>query len=241
MLQGQGVAIPGTVATLNEWSVYLRVSRTFHWGQAGGVADLAAYAARQTPLKGSVEGFVMERLADGNRPAEGVTVSIEQFGVAVTGADGHFRFPEVPEGPHKIALALHELPAEFDVGNTIESALLVFPGKLSRSDFDVVRLTSVRGTLAGPKGVPVEEIVVRMLPGEHYTTPDSDGVFHFYNMRAGTYTFTVDEKTLPRFAVLNQPDGVSVPVQVGDEAPAVALSFEIRQPEKPVRNVLERN
>jgi hypothetical protein len=239
VLQGQGVAIPGTVAALNEWSVYLRVSRAFHWGVAGAGADLAAYAARQTPLKGSVEGFVMERLSDGNLPAEGVTVSIDQVGVAVTGADGRFRFSEVPEGPHKIGLALHELPAEFDVGKHVESALLVFPSRLSRADFDVVRLASLQGTVTGPKDVPVEEIVVRMQPGELYTTPDSEGIFHFYNLHAGTYSIALDEKTLPEFGVVSEPAAISVPVQAGEMLP-VHFRFEIHPPEKPVRNVLEK-
>ena len=40
--------------------------------------DLAQYARDQAPLKGIVEGDVMERLADGDQPAEGVTVTIDE-------------------------------------------------------------------------------------------------------------------------------------------------------------------
>jgi hypothetical protein len=240
VLQGQGVFVPGTLADLNQWSAYLRVSRRFHWGKAGAVADLAQYAAGKTPLKGSVEGFVLERLAAANFPAEGVTVVVDHAATAITDADGHFRFPEVAEGSHNVALALHELPAEFDVGKTSESAVLVLPSRLSRADFDVVRLGSIRGMVTGTKGVAVEEIVVRMSPGEQYTTPDAEGHFTFYNVRAGTYVLAVDAKTLPEFGVLNEPGGVSVLVQSGAEAPAVNFAFEIHKPEKPVRNVLDK-
>jgi len=240
VLQGQGVFVPGTLAALNQWSIYFRMSRKFQWGKAGAPEDLAQYAARQTPLKGSVEGFVMERLAAGNYPAEGVTVSIDQALTAMTDADGHFRFPSVAEGRHRVALALHELPAEFDVGKNTESALLVVPSKLSRADFDVIRLATLRGRVTGPKGVGVAGIVIRMLQGEQYTTPDAEGNFSFYNLRAGTYTLAVDQQTLPEFGVLNQPNSVSVSVPAGVDAATVTFGFEIHKPEKPVRNVLEK-
>src|SRR5207244_3801162 len=116
-----GVFIPGTLAALNQWSMYFRLTRRFSWGQAGAPSDLAQYAASKTTLKGSVEGFVMDRLAGGNHPAEGVTLSIDQALTAMTDADGHFRFPEVPEGSRRVVLALHELPAEFEAGKSTES------------------------------------------------------------------------------------------------------------------------
>jgi hypothetical protein len=78
-------------------------------------------------------------------------------------------------------------------------------------------------------------------PGDRYTTPDMEGNFSFYNMRVATYTLAVDQKTLPDFAVLNQPNNVSVSVQTGAEAAPVTFGFEIHKPEKPVRNVLKKN
>jgi len=99
--QGQGVFVPGTLAAPNQWSIYFRMSRKFQWGKAGAPADLAQYATRQTPLKGSVEGFVMELLPAGNYPAAGVTMSIDQVLTAITDADRHFRFPSVAEGRTK--------------------------------------------------------------------------------------------------------------------------------------------
>ena len=129
VLQGQGVFIPGTLAALNQWSIYFRVVRKLKWGAPGAAGDINAYALRQAPLKGSVEGFVME----GDQPAEGVSVNVDGR-VAVTDAEGRYHFPDVPEGPCNVSLALHELPAEFDPGNITETLVLVRPDKLSRAD-----------------------------------------------------------------------------------------------------------
>jgi len=239
VLQGQGVFIPGTLAALNQWSIYFRIIRKFNWGKAGVVGDLNQYAIRQAPLKGSVEGFVMERLAEGNHPAEGVSVSIDGR-VIVTDAEGRFRFPDVPEGTHKVALALHELPPEFDPGTITESTIAVHPDKLSRADLDVIRLAFIQGKVIAPKDVPVENVVIRMLPGERYTTPDNEGNFYFYNLREGEYEVVVDKNTLPQFAVMNRIERVSVSVKVGRQPEPVSFQFEIRAPQKPVRRVLDK-
>jgi hypothetical protein len=186
-----------------------------------------------------VEGFVMERLAEGNRPAEGVSVSIDGR-VIITDAEGRFRFPDVPEGIRKVALALHELPAEFDPGKITVSTVTVQPDKLSRADLDVIRLAFIQGKVIAPKDVPVENVVIRMLPGERYTTPDNEGNFYFYNLREGEYEVVVDKNTLPQFAVMNRIERVSVSVKVGRQPEPVSFQFEIRAPQKPVRRVLDK-
>jgi hypothetical protein len=147
---------------------------------------------------------------------------------------------DVPEGAHKVELALRELPADFDPGKITENGILFHPSKLSRADLDVIRLASIRGKLTGPKDVPVDSIVIRMLPGERYTTPDTDGNFSFYNVHEGEYALAVDEKTLPEFAVMSQPDRISVAVHVGGAPEPVAFGFKINKPEKPIRRVLEK-
>jgi hypothetical protein len=234
------VFIPGTLAALNQWSTYFRMSRRFHWGKGGSLTDLSRYSLDQAPLKGSVEGFVMERLSASNRPADGVPVMLDQDRTVNTDADGRFRFAAVAEGSHKVELALRELPAEFDPGKNVGNTVLVYANKLSRADFDVIRLDSIQGKVAGPKDVAVESIVIRMSPGDRYTTPDAEGYFYFYNVREGIYALTVDEKTLPEFASMNRPNSVSVAVHVDGQPQPVIFGFEIHKPEKPVRKVLEK-
>jgi len=240
VLQGQGVFVPGTLAALNQWSIYFRMSRKLQWGKAGMVADLGQYAIARVPLKGSLEGFVMERLIAGNRPAEGVPVSLDGSRTAVTGADGRFHFSEVPEGAHNVGLALLELPADFDPGPNKEKGVVVYPNKLARSDLDVIRLVSLQGKVSGPPDVPVENIVIRMAGTQRYTTPDSDGNFYFYNLREGDYTLAVDQKTLPEYAVMDQPDSISVTALQGRAAEPVNFRFEVHAPEKAVRKVFEK-
>jgi hypothetical protein len=239
VLQGQGVFIPGTLAAFNQWSMYFRLIRRLNWGKSGPVGDLNQYLVVKAPLKGSVEGFVMVRLAEGNRPAEGVPVSIEGRTVS-TDAEGRFRFPDVAEGARKVELALRELPAEFDPGKVTVNTVLVRPGKLSRADLDVMRLTFIQGRMTAPTDVPVDGIVIRISPGDRYTTPDLEGNFYFYNLREGEYELAVDKTTLPEFAVMDKSDRVSRSVRVGRELEPVTFEFEIRKPQKPVRRVLEQ-
>jgi hypothetical protein len=242
VLQGQGVFIPGTLTDLNQWSMYFRMTRSFNWGKAGGMVDPAKYTASvAAPLKGSVEGFVMERLSGGNIPAEGVPVILDQGRTVTTDADGRFQILDVPEGVHKVELALRELPSEFDPGQNTGTTVVVRSNKALRVDLDVVRLATIQGRLTGPKDVPLDSIVIRMLPGTRYTTPDTDGSFSFYNMREGSYEIAVDLRTLPEFGLLNTAERISVAVQLdGKAAEPVAFGFEIRKPVKPVRKVLEK-
>ena len=65
--------------------------------------------------------------------------------------------------------------------------------------------------MSGPKDVPLEDIVIRMLPGERYTTPDSEGAFYFYNLREGNYELVLDKMTLPEFAVMDQSERIPCP------------------------------
>jgi hypothetical protein len=77
-----------------------------------------------------------------------------------------------------------------------------------------------------------------MLPGERYTTPE--GAFFFYNLREGDYELVLDKTTLPEFAVMDQAERVSVSVKVGRQPEPVNFPFEVRPPQKPVRNVLDK-
>ena len=94
--------------------------------------------------------------------------------------------------------------------------------------------------MSGPKDVPLEDIVIRMLPGERYTTPDSEGAFYFYNLREGNYELVLDKMTLPEFAVMDQSERTSVSLKAGRQPEPVNFRFEVRLPQKPVRNVLDQ-
>ena len=233
VLQGQGVFIPGTLAALNQWSTYFRAVRNFHWGVAGA-GDVNAYALKRAPLKGSVEGFVMERLAEGNRPAEGVSVVVDGR-AAVTDAEGRFQLTGVPEGDRKVLLALHELPAEFDPGKIIETMAIVHPDKPSHAELGCHRAGFHSGKSDGAEGCTGGEHCHSHAAGRavHHSGRGL-GNFYFYNLREGEYELVLDKKTLPEFAVMSQVERVPVSVKVGRQPEAVNFQFEIKLPQKPV-------
>jgi hypothetical protein len=90
------------------------------------------------------------------------------------------------------------------------------------------------------RDVPGDSIVIRILPGEPYTTPDTEGNSSFYNVHEGEYALAVDEKTPPEFPVMSQPDRISVAVHVGGAPESATFGFKINKPEKPVRRVPEK-
>jgi hypothetical protein len=241
VLQGQGVFVPGSLATLNQWSLYFRISRRFHWGKAGDAGDIGLYALAKAPLKGWIEGFVKQQTDEGNLPAEGIIVSLDQDRTVTTDADGRYRFAEVPEGIHAVGLSMEELLADFDPGPDNRHMVAVHADRPSRSDLDVVPLVTVPGKLTGPADVPLEEVVIRIAPAGRYTTPDAAGDFYFYNLHEGKYTITLDEKTLPEFAVLTTPGSVETVAAPGAAANPVTFRFEVHEPQKPVRKVLKES
>ncbi|HEY2014073.1 MAG TPA: hypothetical protein VGH38_11270 [Bryobacteraceae bacterium] len=240
VLQGQGVFVPGTLAALNQWSIYFRMTRKFSWGKAGSVSDMTQYAIRTAPLKGSIEGFVMQRLLEGNGPAEGIAVSLDRSRTILSDAEGRFHFSDVPEGPHKVSLSTEELLADYDPGPNKEKTIAVSPNKLTRADLDVIHLSSIHGRVTGPPDVAVDNIVIRMTPTERYTTPDRSGNFHFYNLHEGDYELAIDGRSLPEYAVIRSADRISIHVVSGRQPEPVRFEFELHKPEKTVRKVFEK-
>ena len=241
-LQGQGVFVPTILASMNQWSLYVRMTKRLHWGAQMPIETLSssgAYNAVAIPgaqLKGTVEGFV--KSAD-NRWAEGIPIAIDSSRIATTDNAGRFRFENVPEGAHQIAIALESLPAEFDPGKNREATIVVKPGKAVRADFDVVVVGfAVQGTVTGPKDVSLESILVRLNPVGRFTTPDKAGKFAFYNVSAGTYEVEFDPKSLPEHGILTTPQKVPVEVKPAQDHPMVEFGFDIRIPPKPVKKII---
>jgi hypothetical protein len=239
VLEGQGISVPGTLATLNQWSLYFSINRRFRWGKAGTAPDMTQYAIRQTPLKGGIEGFVREQEGRGDLGVEGITVALDAGRTAVTDPAGHYRFSDVAEGVHRVALSTDELLADFDPGPHQQTSILVGSGKLVRTDLDVIRLATIRGTVSGPPGAELARIVVRLAGTDSYTTPDGSGVFHFYNLHQGEYTVVLDQKTLPSGAKTISPLSASVTLK-SSEPPSVHFAFEVHETEKVVRRVFEK-
>lgn len=239
VLGGRGIGVATTLAGLNRWNFYFRIAKTFSWGGPLGDGGLDRYVLAQIPLAGSVEGFVGVQYREGVRFTAGIPVSLDESRTVCTGEDGRFRFSDVPEGPHKVSIAWKELPAEYDVA-TGEGAVVVQPRRVARTDLGVFPLTRLAGAVRGPDSSPAENILIRLLPTDRYTTTDAGGAFSFENLREGDYELEIDRATLPEHAVLTTPLRVPVSVHAGRELAPAGFRFEIRKPEKPVRKVFAK-
>ena len=233
-----GLGMNTQLAGFNQWSVYARVSKHFHWGkdlrERGGIAE---YAAARAPLVGSVQGLVMEQSLNGSRPAAGVAVSLAHFRTAVTDASGHYQFSAVPEGIYEVGLDMEQLPADYEPGPAPQARVSVEPRAIARADFSVVRLTYLTGRIVGPSGTPVENAVIRLVGTNRYTTPYQDGSFAFYNLHEGEYEVVFDEQMLPEGYLLASPARVRV-VASSTNPTAAQIEFELKL--KPVQEKLVR-
>ena len=230
------------LAAFNQWSVYARVAKHFHWGkELPGGGDIEQYAAAHAPLVGSVQGLVMEQSLNGSRPAAGVPVSLAHFRTAVTDASGRYQFSAVPEGPYEVGLDMEQLPTDYEPGPATMARVSVEPRAIARADFTVVRLTYLTGRIVAPAGTLLENAVIRLAGTNRYTTPYQDGSFAFYNLREGEYEVVFDEQTLPDGYLLASPARVRV-LASSANPPAAEIRFELKlkpPQEKPVHEILQ--
>ena len=82
---------------LNQWSLFIRMTRQFAWEGSGGQEDLDRYTLEQIPIVGIVEGFVRIQTREGILPATGVAVSVDDARFSLTDENGHYRLANVPE------------------------------------------------------------------------------------------------------------------------------------------------
>ena len=237
-LAGASPAAVGLAAT-QQWSFYFRLAKQIRWGAGLPAENPGQFIVKAAPLAGAVEGIVRIMALAGAVGAPGIPVSLDGGRQAVSGADGHYIFENVPEGVHDVALSLTELPADFDPGARPNTRVTVQPRRTARADFEVLPLVAVAGKVSGPQDAPLGGVVIRMAPGNRYTVTADDGSFHFYNVREGECVLAVDPKTLPVGGAFRSPGIVSVPVRVGTVPPAIEFQFTVQSTEKPIRKVLE--
>ncbi len=240
----QNLALDPVLNRFNQWSFLFRVSRTFGWGAALPPMGLDQFTARRIPITGSVEGVVWVLNATGRQPAEEVTIALESGRSAVTDRQGRYRFDGVAEGEHIATLDMEALPAHYNPGPNAKARVVIGPRKVARADFEVYSLGGIAGTVTARPGSgfeSLEGIVVRLEPGDRYTTTSRDGGFAFYNVPEGAYQVRIDPKTLPPDAVIAGPDARPVEMRSGTAGSAVVLEIERKAAarERPTRRVFD--
>ena len=240
VLQGGGIPISDNLAELMQWSLFVRVTRQIRWNGGLPAEAVNQLAGTAVPLLGSVEGVVRLKRLAGDSVAPGIPVTLDGNRSTTSGADGRYRFDDVPEGEHVFKLDPAALPAEYDPGPVSQAKLQVQPRKMARVDFNVLPLATLEGRVIGTEGAALEGVVIRMVPGSRYTMTDTEGRFAFYNVREGDFEIVLDPKTLPENGVLKSAASIPVVFRVGTPLPALLFQFEVTSQQKTIRKVLDK-
>jgi hypothetical protein len=239
VLQGGGVPLAGDLSALMQWSLFFRLTKRLTWG--GGLPSEAIdqYVAKAIPLAGTVDGVVRSRTLAGAAPVSGIVVSLDGGRTATTSEAGIYHFADVPEGAHDVSLAAADLPADLDPITPGSTRVLVQPRRVARADFEVTPLSFFEGHVTGPEKATLEGILIRLLPGDRYTTTSADGRFAFHNVREGDYNVVLDPQSLPPGGRISSPSSIPQLIRAGVPAPEVEFQFLVVSTEKPIRKVLE--
>jgi hypothetical protein len=239
LLESRGIPYPIVLSGFNQWSCFVRLTKSLHWGGPMPSQGLEQWAAERLPIAGTIEGLAIEVSRTGNRPAPGVTIRLDENRTTVTDAAGRYRFTDVPEGEHTLALEMRSLPAEYQPRSPAAMRVSVRARAATRQDFQLTRLADLCGKVQAPPGFALEAIVLVLEPGGLRTTPEADGNYCFYNVPEGPYEIQIDHKSLPDGLQVEGPDRIPVLLEQLSAGPAPVFRLESRPaPAKPVRRIL---
>ncbi len=242
VLSSQGIPLDSTLSRFNNWILYIRVTQHFGWGEQLSL-DTRGQVQRQAPLVGTLAGFVKLRTMEGEFGAADVYVTLDSGIQAKTNSAGSFVIPKVSEGVHTVALNLERLPASMDPTGQTQALVAVSPEKTTGLEFRVRPLQTFTGAVRDVSHhPPAEGVVIRLLPGNQYTTTDLSGRFAFGNLAEGNYTAELDERSLPEYAHLTTASRLPVMVRYGRAAPEIEFDYQIiSPPSKPVQEIVLGN
>jgi hypothetical protein len=156
----------------------------------------------------------------------------------LSGETGVFVLPDVPVGAHRIALAVRDLPADYDPGPLFEAMVQVDPGRSAAVTLEVWRLGSIRGTVASADAGCRESGRLHLEPSGRYTTSDADGEFSFDNLREGEYDVSFEAAPGPAACALRGPAEQRRQVRADIPTPQVQFELQAIEISKPVRRIV---
>ena len=240
VLQTHGVAVADILNDFNQWSFFVHLSHRAQWGAALPEGEFASNHV----VYGSIEGFVFEE-GGGTQGVANVAIQMDKTRSVVTDATGRYRFEDVPEGAHAVAIKTEELAADYSPGANSPGSLLVKPRAIARADLRVVRAGSaIRGRVEGIAKddigtVGLDNVVINLVPSGKYTTCEYGGDFGFYNLSEGKYVVSLATASLPENYVAVSSAEVEVEVGSAAAAPYVVFRLEKRIKQLPVRRVFQ--
>ncbi len=239
VLSGQGVPIDSTLSRYGNWSVYARVSYDIGWGDPL-ITDGNGEIQKQVPLVGTVAGVVKLRTMTGTFGAPGVAIRLDSARSAATDTYGYFAIGDVPEGTHDVSVDLDRLPANYDVGAETSFTAVIRPDQVTRTEFTLVPVQSITGSVQSASGEVPEGIEIRLLPIGRVTTTDKAGRFGFFDLPEGDYVVQLSGSDLPENARIISDDKYPIAVRYRTNNAPLEFIYEIVQPPpKPLRKVLD--
>lgn len=241
VLSSQGIPLDSALARFSNWSLFIRATRHFEWGERLSL-DSRGEVKRQVSLTGTLQGFVKLQTMAGEFGAADVYVVLDSGIKVKTDANGYFAIPKVAEGQHSVALNLDQLPTDLNPSGQSELPVLLSPEKATRVEFRVVPLQTLTGAVLDIAKNPAPEgVVIRLSPGNQYTTTDRAGRFGFYNLPEGDYVIELDDKSLPEYAHLVTASRLALTIRYGNSAADANFIYQIvPPPPKPLQEILLR-
>ena len=236
--QGGRGPLTSAFPSTGQWSLFVRASRQLRWGTRppSAVFDNGPIRSR-VPLVGRISGYVWNGQEEKRVPVHGITISLNGEQSAITDSKGRYVFQKVAQGARRVDLDIERLPAHYDPDGSIHQFVDVRPTEISRADFHIVSLAWFEGRVRDSEQLTLENVVLRLRPGDRYTTAESDGSFSFHNLPLGEYEVSIDPSQLPDEVVILSKRTVPVSLFAGSETPFVSFEIGVRREKKRIRHI----
>jgi hypothetical protein len=204
--------------------ITVKLTKGFKWGAP--VRILGKSPGETVLGVGNIEGYIF---ADTNqnmildaqdKGIPGIRVSLEDQSFTSSDENGKYRFVNVAEGRHLVAIEHRKIPAQFYMISPKQMEVLVMTRKTQKADFVLVQGSHLSGKVfadtnengkfdSEEKGVPNILILLKPLEtkakqASRYlqdmvlnTYTDSKGNYVFDNIFPGEYEIHIDEESLP--------------------------------------------
>ncbi len=236
---------PVGASTINPWMSRTIARLVYTLPTGAPVSRLSSVARGAKAGSETIEGLVfVDWNSNGVQDPDeetlsGVRIELDSDLGATADKNGRFRFERIAAGPHRLAVDLNTVPADFDAPASPLLEFAVRRATLAKAAFGVLPLGDVEGSVvrdANGSGAVDEndeplDGAVLVLDGGARTEITRKGRFRFTGVRIGTHTVEVLLESLPDGAALAGER--STEVQVARSQMTANASFLVKLEKRP--------